>query len=198
MISDEILAAQCLEGNTKAFEDLVNRYKKQVFALVYRMTSQYQEAEDITQEVFLTVYEKLYQFDINRKFGPWIYKIAYNTTISNLRKKHRTITIDFDESIYSSSEQINPNMFIDPFKHLENKELLADIENAIDNLPESYRIILVLRYQLELNNTEIAEILGIKKENVEVKVHRARKSLRNMLVKSWSERGISHELPTDR
>ena len=87
MLSDESLASKSLEGDMSAFEELVNRYKRPVFSLVYRMVGQYQEAEDITQEVFINVYEKLYQFDSNRKFSPWIYRIATNASISALRKK---------------------------------------------------------------------------------------------------------------
>jgi len=70
LISDESLALQSLGGDISAFEELVNRYKKPVFSIVYRMIGQYQEAEDITQDVFVNVYQKLYQFDSNKKFAP--------------------------------------------------------------------------------------------------------------------------------
>ncbi len=87
MVSDELLASRALQGDIDAFEELVNKYKKSVFAIVYRIIGQYQEAEDIAQEVFLTVYEKLYQFDMGKTFAPGIHEIAVNTAIIALRKK---------------------------------------------------------------------------------------------------------------
>lgn len=86
MTSDELLASRSLNGDLDAFEELVNRFKNRVFALVYRIVGQQQEAEDVTQEVFLAVYEKLYQYDKNKKFAPWIFRIATNASISALRK----------------------------------------------------------------------------------------------------------------
>lgn len=197
MISDEMLAAQILRGEISAFEELVNRYKNSVFAIVYRMTGQYQEAEDISQDVFLTVYQKLYQFDQSKKFGPWIHRIAINTCISALRKKNKVVTLNFDETYIQQYEVDCHYTYDDPEKMFERKELRANIEKAINELPDSYKTIILLRYQMDYNNQEIADILEISKENVEVKVHRARKALRKIILKRWNERGQAHELPAN-
>jgi RNA polymerase sigma-70 factor (ECF subfamily) len=77
----------------------------------------------------------------------------------------------------------------------ERKEIMEDIRASIAELPESYRSVLILRYQMDMKNAEIAQILGVSKENVEVRIHRARKALRKVLLQRWEERGvIKHEV----
>ena len=197
MITDETLASRACSGDLSAYEELVNRYKNSVFAIVCRMVGQYQEAEDITQEVFISVYEKLYQFDTSKRFSPWLYRIATNASISALRRKKKVVMLNFDET-YAQSPDPAPNEF-DPEYAYERQELREEILQAIAELPESYRVVIALRYQSDLNNQEIAEILGVSKENVEVKVHRARKALRRILQKRWGERGVDiSELPANR
>lgn len=195
MPTDEMLAAQILSGDTAAFEEILNRYKKSVFSIVYRMIGNYHEAEDISQEVFINVYKKIYQFDSSKKFAPWIHRIAVNSCITAMRKNNKIVLLNFDEG-YVPHYETNPHEFQDdPQLVFENKELKAEIEAALLKLPESYRLMIVLRYQLDLDNQEIAEILGVSRENVEVKVHRARKALRKVIVKNWDERGQKNELP---
>ena len=195
MLTDEMLTAHTLRGEVSAFEELINRYKNSVFAIIYRMTGQYQEAEDISQEVFLTVYQKLYQFDNAKKFSPWIYRIAINTCISNLRKKNKVALINFDESFINQSQWDGPNNYGNPEAVLARSELRSEIKAALQELPVSYQSVLVLRYQLDLNNQEIADTLGVNKENIEVKIHRARKALRRILNNKTEERGKRDELP---
>lgn len=195
MLTDEMLTAHTLRGEVSAFEELINRYKNSVFAIIYRMTGQYQEAEDISQEVFITVYQKLYQFDSTKKFAPWIHRIAINTCISALRKKNKLALLTFDESFLSQHQSEEPYNYGNPDIVLERSELRSEITAALNELPSNYRAVLVLRYQLDLNNQEIADTLGVNKENIEVKVHRARKALRKILIKKWEERGKHDELP---
>jgi RNA polymerase sigma-70 factor (ECF subfamily) len=196
LINDELLAAKALGGDLGAFEELVNRYKKSVFTIVYRIIGQYQEAEDITQEVFLIVYEKLYQFDVGKKFAPWIHRIAVNTTITALRKKKKVVNVMFDETYIQ--DNVTGSDLDDPQVIFERNELSSFINEVIMELPENYRIIIALRYQMDYSNGEIAEVLGISKENVEVKVHRARKAMRNLYMKKLVQRGMPHELPASR
>lgn len=198
MISDESLALKCLGGDISAFEELVNRYKRPVFSIIYRMVGHYQEAEDITQDVFINVYQKLYQFDSNKKFAPWIYRIATNASISALRKKKKVVSLDFDESYGKAYEDYYTANSGNPQLEFEREELRHFVNEAINELPESYRAVVILRYQMDLNNQEIAEVLGVSKENIEVKVHRARKALRKIVEKHWDERGLKYELPASR
>ncbi|HZK43554.1 MAG TPA: sigma-70 family RNA polymerase sigma factor [Syntrophomonadaceae bacterium] len=193
-----MLAIQTLDGELLAFEELVNRYKGSVFSIVYRMVGQYQETEDISQEVFITVFQKLYQFDTKKRFGPWIHKIAANTAISYLRKNRKVVTLSFDETYIKANNEYPLLQVVDPEFTIKHQELKEDIQNAIKNLSDNYKMVIVLRYQLELTNQEIAETLEITKENVEVRIHRARKALRKELLKYWEERGIKGELSTGK
>ncbi len=196
MISDEALAMQVMNGSFTAFEDLVNRYKNSIFAIVYRIVGQYQESEDITQDVFVTVYEKLYQFDNNKKFKPWIQRIAINASITVLRKRKKIVNFSFDENINRDIEyQLTVNI-PDPQTAIEKKELREEINKALAEINDGYRLLLILRYQMDLDNKEIAEILKVSRENIEVRLHRARKSLRRVLVKKWSGKELSNELPS--
>ena len=195
MLSDEKLAQQILSGDTAAFEELMNRYKKSIFTIAYRMMGNYHEAEDICQDVFITVYNKMYQFDSSKKLGPWIHRIAVNTCISTLRKRNKVVSISFDETYIPANDLELNELYEDPHLIIERQELKAEIEDALLELPESYRIVLVLRYQLDLKNQEIAEIIGISRENVDVKIHRARKALRKMILKKWNGGELKNELP---
>lgn len=189
MLTDEMLTAQTLQGDISAFEELIRRYKNQIFAVIYRMSGQYQEAEDICQDVFITVYQKLYQFDSTKKFAPWIHRIAINTCISALRKKNKVSLLNFDESFLNQPEEEGPHIYTNPEIVLERNELRSAIKTALRELPSNYQSVLVLRYQLDMNNQEIADTLGVSKENIEVKIHRARKALRKILAAKWEERG---------
>lgn len=198
LISDEMLAWQTLSGDIAAYEELVNRYRNQVYAIVYRIIGHAQEAEDLSQEVFLTVYEKMYQFDSNKKFAPWIYRIATNTSISALRKRKKVVMVNFDEA-YSAPMDCYASVQVgDPHSMFEQREMHREIDAAIMALPENYRVVITLRYQMDLDNQEIADTLGISKENVEVKVHRARKALQKILLNRQAERGINNELSANR
>jgi RNA polymerase sigma-70 factor (ECF subfamily) len=196
LLTDEILAEKSLAGDLEAFEELVNRFKNRVYALVYRIVNQQQEAEDITQEVFLTVYEKLYQYDSSKSFAPWIFRIATNASISTLRRKKKVVMLNFDETFTSTYDVDYSNS--NPQFVLERKELNEEISQAIMKLPENYRTIIALRYHLDLDNQEIADVLEISKENVEVRIHRARKALRKAILQNNAERGIKRELSANR
>ncbi|NLO21281.1 MAG: sigma-70 family RNA polymerase sigma factor [Syntrophomonadaceae bacterium] len=198
MTSDELLASRSLNGDLEAFEELVNRFKNRVFALVYRIVGQQQEAEDVSQEVFLAVYEKLYQYDNSKKFAPWIFRIATNASINALRRKKKVILLNFEES-YSSAYELNQSSIAtDPHLMFERQELENEISSAIMQLPENYRVVITLRYHLDLDNQEIADVLGISRENVEVRIHRARKALRKIILQQKEERGIKIGLSANR
>jgi len=195
-MADEALVARVREGETMAFEELILRYQRQVFSVCYRMLGQREDAEDMAQEVFLTVYEKLNLFDINRSFAPWLYRITVNCCLSRLRKKRKVVFLNFDDGIYNEKNSLS-SPFESPEMILERLEQKEAIHWALQQLPESYRVVLILRYQLDLSNQEIADILGITKENVEVRIHRARRSLRRVLASATQE-GWSYELPASK
>ncbi|HOV42602.1 MAG TPA: sigma-70 family RNA polymerase sigma factor [Syntrophothermus lipocalidus] len=196
--SDERLVHETMQGNPQAFEELVHRYQRQVFTIAYRMTNQREEAEDIAQEVFITVFQKLYQFDTSRRFAPWIQRITVNTCITRLRKKKKVVLVNFEDNISNRTDPFINIDYNDPAVVYDREELKLDLKEALLQLPESYRAMLILRYQLDMSNQEIADTLGITRENVEVKMHRARKSLRKVLLERQDERRQRGELSASR
>lgn len=196
--SDERLVHETMQGNPQAFEELVHRYQRQVFTIAYRMTNQREEAEDIAQEVFITVFQKLYQFDTSRRFAPWIQRITVNTCITRLRKKKKVVLVNFEDNISNRADPFLNIDYNDPAVVYDREELKLDLKEALLQLPESYRAMLILRYQLDMSNQEIADALGITRENVEVKMHRARKSLRKVLLERRDERRQRDELSASR
>jgi RNA polymerase sigma-70 factor (ECF subfamily) len=153
----------------------------------------------VTQEVFITVYEKIHLFDSSRKFGPWINRIAINTCVTYLRKNRKVITLSFDETVGKQYEHpYRVTYEDDPELVFEKAELKQEIDSALMELSESYRLIIIMRFRMELSNQEIADYMGISKENVEVKVHRARKALRKIILRKWKERGLQYELPANK
>ncbi len=194
MDTDKQLIEQILSGNPDAFGELMKRYQQPVFTIIYRMTGKYQDSEDITQEVFLTVYQKLYQFDQSKSFAPWLYRIAVNTCITAMRKKKKVVNISLHEDFAEQIEATYDYSKFDPQNILEQKELRDVIKSSIEKLPENYKTVIVLRYDLGLSNQEIADILHITKDNVEVKIHRARKALRKIIMETGIRGGMRHEL----
>lgn len=187
--SDEQLVQAALGGDLEAFEALVVRYQRQVFQLAYRILNQREEAEDAVQDVFVNVYQKLHQYNPVYRFSPWLYKITANTCISRIRRTKKVVLLNFDDEQTRQLEFRNAEL-PDPLMHLEQEELRQEIMRAMQKLPDSYRVILLLRYQMDLSNQEIAECLDISKENVEVKLHRARKSLRAAMTDMYTEGGV--------
>ncbi len=195
--SDEALAVQVNNGNLAAFEELVNRYQKSIFRIAYRMVGQKEEAEDLTQEVFLHVYQKICHFDPTRNFRPWIYRVAVNTCISRLRSKKKVVFLSFDDTL-SGNVDFDNFQYLSPQQNIERQELQREIFQAVREMPENYRTMIILRYQSDLTNSEIAEVLNITKENVEVRMHRAHKRLRRILLKRIAEGRFEREVQAGR
>lgn len=195
--SDEALADQVIKGDLAAFEELVSRYQKPVFKVAYRMVGQKEEAEDLVQEVFIHVYQKMGHFDPAKRFKPWLYRVAVNTCISRLRRKQKVVFLSFDDALTGSVES-NAARSISPDKNIEMQELQKEVHQAVLEMPENYRAMIILRYQLDLTNPEIAEILSITKENVEVRMHRAHKHLRRILLARMAEGRFECEVQAGR
>jgi RNA polymerase sigma-70 factor, ECF subfamily len=177
---DLILVDRCRKGDTRAFNDLINGYKRQVFSLIYRMVNNAADAEDLAQDTFIKVFRSIELYDSRYPFHTWIFKIAHNTSIDFLRaNKKSAVTIDDAE---------NPIDIEDPGLSLEEKaENLSQkgiIERQMASLPPPYREILVLRHQQELSYEEIADTLDIPVGTVKVRLFRAREIMRERLVQT--------------
>ena len=182
-IDDKIYIQQVLDGNISSFTHLVNKYKRMVFTVCFRIIKQREDAEDLAQVVFLKAFNNLHAFKGNSKFSTWIYTIAYRTSISkSLVKKIETVSDDFHIEI--AEDHSFPQL-----EELKDQEQQFYIQKAIEGLTEIEAVLITLYYMDECTILEIVEITGMSEANVKVKLHRARKQLKINL-----EELLQHEL----
>jgi RNA polymerase sigma-70 factor (ECF subfamily) len=181
---DWSIVESCLDGDRQAYALLVKKYERPVFNIVYRLTSDFEMANDITQETFIKAYRSLRQVRAEFKFSNWLFKIATNLCRDQFKKRKPEAEISLDESI-AVTGSITPcddsNNSLDPEEKLALKEEQKQVLGAIESLPFLYRKIIVLRYIQDLAYKEIADILKIPMGRVKVQLHRAHKILRNEL-----------------
>lgn len=176
-IDDQIYIDKILEGETSAFSTLVDQYKDLVFSLALRMMKNKEEAEEVAQDSFIKVYKSLSKFKGDSKFSTWIYRVAYNTCLDRLKKNQRqqqTVTIDeYTEHQVKSLDNA--------YDQLEKKERELAIQNCLKLLPSEDSFLISLYYYEEQSLEEISKVIGLKPNNVKVKLFRARKKLATIL-----------------
>lgn len=174
----EELAAirRCLRGDKDAFAHVVQRYQAQVLALCLRMTGSREDAADVAQQVFINAYRRLDQFDQNLPFRPWLMRIAANECIAFLRRKGCQPAQAGGEALeaLSDSGQGAPAL-------VDLAEDRERVRQAVAQLPEQYRKVVLLYYFEELSYTEIAREAGLSVGTVGTHLHRAKQMLRRLL-----------------
>ncbi len=162
-----------LAGDTPAFAVLVERHKINVFNICYRVLGNREEAEEVAQDVFLKAYEKLETFKREAKFSTWLFRIAYNMSISHQRKhRKKPLTID-DYYIENYSE----DAFVEVLEKQSEEEREAKLKSSIEKLNTEHQLLLQLYYSKDLSINEIAQITSLSSSNVKIKIHRARQRL---------------------
>jgi RNA polymerase sigma-70 factor (ECF subfamily) len=186
-LDDRELAALAAKGREGAFRELLSRYERPVFSLIYRMVRDRTLAEDLAQEAFIRAFNAIGSYNTSYKFSNWIFKIANNHTIDHLRKRRlNTVSIHGSPNATSQDEISQTQLVIestdeDPHEYLEHKELGGQIEEAIGQLREEYRTVILLRHVEGYAYDEIAEIMGLPLGTVKTYLHRARNELKDRL-----------------
>jgi RNA polymerase sigma-70 factor (ECF subfamily) len=170
--SDNDLVQECLTGNTKAFEALIDKYQKKIFNIIYRMTNNYDDAEDITQSIFIKVYEKLEHFKPKFKFFSWLYRIALNESLNHVNQKRRLTELDADTLIKDKTPA-------DDYNELEVNE---HVQDALMHIAPEQRILIVLKHFEGLSYQEIAYSLDISEKKVKSRLFDARRLLKQVLI----------------
>ena len=163
---------EILHGNTTLYEYFLDRYGQQVFVLVDRIVSCQEDAEELTQDVFLKAFQQLSSFKAESSFSTWIYRIATNVAISAVRKK-KNDTIRLDESVFFNLSESQ----VDEALEDESEEQLQRLQRAMEQLEADERALVTLYYMEEKPLSEVAFILGMTEGNAKVKLHRIRKKL---------------------
>ncbi len=181
---DEVaLIAEAVEGSQRAFQTLVERYQRPVFSLVVRMLRDHGIAEDVTQEVFVKAWLALARYDPRRRFASWLFKIASNAAIDQLRrKKLPTTPIESSDADQSSILDRTPDERAEAADTLVKRhELAAALEATVAALRPEYRLVVLLRFKEELPYRDIAEITGMPLGTVKTNLRRARREIEQRL-----------------
>ena len=184
VVSDYELVARAVGGREDCFEELMRRYQRPIAAYVYRMVGDYDSALDLTQEVFIKVYNSLGRYRSEFKFSTWIYRIAHNSAIDHLRRSGGFRTEDLDGRAQDGSSYPMPlaSSAPSPEQESERKERRAEIEEIVGQLQPAYRELIVLRHAHDLSYDEIAEVTGLPLGTVKNRIFRAREAMRELLV----------------
>lgn len=173
------LVAKSLEGDSVAFGDLVTRYNARIFAVAFRILGDRAEAEDLTQDVFITLHKNLGQFRGDSKLSTWIYRVTKNRCLNRLKflqrrhvGRHRDIADPVVESAISTR-----HASVDPTDKISNEELRAVLEEHLLMLPEEQRVLVVLRDLEDQSYEEISTITELPLGTVKSRLHRARLAL---------------------
>ncbi len=186
-LPDADVVALALEGREAAHRELIKRYERPVFSLVFRMVRDRELAEDLTQDTFVKVLSHLDRYRTDFKFSSWLFKIANNVAIDHLRKRQLD-TISIDGSPHAmTSDAVEASRFDvgdeaeNALEELEAKELGSSIERAIASLRPEYRACILLRHVEDRSYEEIASTLDLPLGTVKTYIHRARHELRRAL-----------------
>lgn len=164
-----------VRGNHEAFARLVEAYKTPVYNLAFRMLRNGSEAEDAAQEIFIRAYTKLATYDRARKFSTWLLSIASNYCIDMIRRRRATL-VDIDEMAFAL-----PSDAPGPERNAINQEQREAVARAVNQLPDTYRLVTVLRYYNDCSYEEIERITGLSEATVKTRLFRARRQLEELL-----------------
>lgn len=175
--TDEIIIDRVLSGDRNAYAFIVDRYKDKVYSLVAGIVRNEEIAKELAQDIFIKAFNALKKFRKESSFSTWIYRIAYNTAVSEIRKKKIPV-YSFEEQLEKASD-ISDSFELDE----ENETKKSLLHKAITKLNAEERLILMLYYFEEHSIDEISMSSGLTKSNVKVKLHRLRKKLKDIMTR---------------
>lgn len=182
--SDEILALQ--QGDQAAFQRLVAAYSEKIYRLSLSILQHQEDAEDVTQDVFTTVYSSIAQFKQDAQLSTWMYRITVNKCQELIRRKSRKKRFGFMTSL-DQLESTKTSDFMHPGVELENKERAAILFNAINRLPENQRLAFTMHKLEGIPYDEIAQILNVTLASIESLLYRAKQQLKQSLSDYYEE-----------
>jgi len=178
---DSKLIQNILDGNVDSFNILVNKYEVIVLRFIYNMIKDKEASEDITQEVFITVYNKLYLYDKTHKFLTWLLQVSKNKCIDYIRKYKRVFESNIEDIPNITSKEMSPELAAEYMETKENIETFLNYLNAVD------RQILIMRYSLNLTFYDLSQILEMTESNVKRRYYRSRQNYKTFI--SQKEKG---------
>ena len=180
--TDGELIIGAIGGRSDGFEELVRRYQRPITSYVFRMLGDYEASLDVTQEVFIKVYNSLSKYSAEYKFSTWLYRIAHNAAVDHMRRNSITPqsieTENADGSFQIQIESRGPS----PEQDHEIREWRTEIDAVVKCLPAAYRDLIILRHSRDLSYDEIADVTGLPLGTVKNRLFRAREMMREMFI----------------
>jgi RNA polymerase sigma-70 factor, ECF subfamily len=186
-LTDGELIVDAVGGRVDGFEELVRRYQRPITGYIFRMLGDYESSLDVTQEVFIKVYNSLSKYSPEYKFSTWLYRIAHNAAIDHMRRNPvspQSLEAENADGTYQIQiESTSPS----PEQDRERAEWRNEIDAVVKCLPPAYRDLILLRHSRDLSYDEIADVTGLPLGTVKNRLFRAREMMREMFV----ERGFT-------
>ncbi len=167
-MTDEEIIKKIQKGEVEIYSQLVDRYKDGIFGLIYKYTNDYNETQDIAQEVFIKVYKQLNNFRFQSKLSTWIYRIATNSCIDWGRRKKK------DANIMPLDEVTMTDSSIDLESSFVFEEQRKRVRSIVNKMPDKYKLLVVMYHFHNLKYKDISEILAMPEKTVETRLYRAR------------------------
>jgi RNA polymerase sigma factor (sigma-70 family) len=182
-LNEWTLIKRLKNGEQAAFKEIVDSSQGLVYNTALGIVQNAEDAEDVTQEVFVQLYESIKSFKGESKLSTWLYRVTVSKAMDHLRKKKRKKRFAFVQSLFGANEELihDPPDFVHPGVSLDNKEKAKELFKAIEQLPEKQKIAFTLNRMEGLSYQEISEIMKLTVASVESLLHRARKNLRKYL-----------------
>ena len=185
-LTDGELIVKALRGREDGFEELVKRYQRPITAYVYRMLNDYESSLDVTQEVFIKVYNSLEKYSSEYKFSTWLYRIAHNAAIDHIRRNSANLQSLETENADGAYQMQLESPLLTPEQERERSEWRSEIDAVVKCLPAVYRELILLRHARDLSYDEIAEVTNLPLGTVKNRLFRAREMMREIFI----ERGF--------
>jgi RNA polymerase sigma-70 factor (ECF subfamily) len=171
------------KGNIQAFSFLVEKYQRMIYTLALKLMKKPEDAEELAQDTFVKAYQKIDSYEGKSKFSTWLYTIAYNSCISELRKRRIEFKSLDDRQVTAEDEQKMNDYYRETKKEDQEKYL----NMALEKLPEDDQVLVTLYYYENQSMDEISSITGLTVSNIKVKIHRARKRMQLLLYEMLNE-----------
>lgn len=184
MADEAELVAALQAGDDDAFEQLVRRYGGRMLAVAERLVGKGDDARDVVQDAFLSAFRAIDRFEGSARLSTWLHRITVNAALMRLRSRRRRPEEPLDDLLpqfEADGHRTSPRGPWQPLATLERAELRTLVRERIDELPESYRTVLLLRDIEELETGKVADLLGVNTGTVKTRLHRARLALRSLL-----------------
>ncbi|MGA1191361.1 MAG: RNA polymerase sigma factor [Bdellovibrionota bacterium] len=200
-LSEDLLLIQKIrKGDQIAFEQLIEKYETKVFHLALRFTKNEEDAEEVLQDVFMTLHRKLELFQGKSAFSSWLYRIVVNAAFMKLRKRRQQPALLLEDlAPHTRQKALDGESYQENHieKFTQNEELKSVLLSAVNRLPEQYRSVFVMRDVNGFSNQETSEVLGLSVPAIKSRLHRSRIMLRRKLIRYYLEFTGKKEIPKE-